>query len=137
MTPWIVAHQASLSIEFSRQEYWSGLPFATPGDLPDPGIKRTSPVSPSQEGGWQMDSFTTEPPGWPGGRCVQTDLGVRRRGMCVYERYLPAEIRGHVTEASETGDYILEPERSSVLQHGEKGMLVKYEVREQAEASGL
>ena len=84
-----------------------------------------------------MDSFTTEPPGWPGGRCVQTDLGVRRTGMCVYERYLPAEIRGHVTEASETGDYILEPERSSVLQHGEKGMLVKYEVREQAEASGL
>ena len=63
-----------------------------------------SPVSLSQEGGWQMDSFTTEPPGWLGGRRVQTDLGMRRRGMCVYERYLPAEIRGHVTEASETGE---------------------------------
>lgn len=45
--------------------------------------------------------------------------------MCVYERYLPAEIRGHVPEASETGEYILEPERSGMFQHGEKGMLVK------------
>jgi hypothetical protein len=52
-------------------------------------------------------------------------LGMRRRGMCVYERYLPAEIRGHVPEASETGEYILEPERSGMFQHGEKGMLVK------------
>ena len=38
-TPWTVAHQAPLSMEFSRQEYWSGLPFSSPGDLPDPGIK--------------------------------------------------------------------------------------------------
>ena len=37
--PWTVAHQAPLSMEFSRQEYWSGLPFPSPGDLPDPGIK--------------------------------------------------------------------------------------------------
>ena len=37
--PWTVAHQASLSMEFSRQEYWSGLPFPSPGDLPDPGIE--------------------------------------------------------------------------------------------------
>ena len=57
--------------------------------------------------------------------------------MCVYERYLPAEITDHVTEASETGEYILEPGGSSMLQHREKGMLVKYEVREQAEISGL
>ena len=41
-TPWTVAHQAALSMEFSRQEYWSGLPFPTPGDLPDPEIKPTS-----------------------------------------------------------------------------------------------
>ena len=41
-TPWTVAHQAPLSMEFSRQEYWSGLWFPTPGDLPDPGIKPTS-----------------------------------------------------------------------------------------------
>ena len=38
-TPWTIAHQAPLSIGFSRQEYWSGLPFPTPGYLPDPGIK--------------------------------------------------------------------------------------------------
>ena len=47
MTPWTVAHQASLSMEFSRQEYWSGLPFPPPGDLPDPGIKPMSPASPA------------------------------------------------------------------------------------------
>ena len=44
MTPWTVARQAPLSIEFSRKEYWSGLPFASPGDLPDPGIKTGSPT---------------------------------------------------------------------------------------------
>ena len=41
-TPWTVAHQAPLSVGFSRQEYWSGLPCPPPGDLPDPGIKSTS-----------------------------------------------------------------------------------------------
>ena len=43
-TPWTVAHQPPLSMEFSRQEYWSGLPFPPPGDLPNPGIKPTSPA---------------------------------------------------------------------------------------------
>ena len=47
MTPWTVAHQAPLSTEFSRQEYWSGLPFPPPEDLPDPGIKPLSPASPA------------------------------------------------------------------------------------------
>ena len=41
---WTVAHQAPLSMEFSRQEYWNGLPFPSPGDLPDPGIKPRSPT---------------------------------------------------------------------------------------------
>ena len=41
-TPWTIARQALLSMEFSRQEYWSGLPFISPGDLPNPGIKPTS-----------------------------------------------------------------------------------------------
>ena len=54
-TPWTVAGQAPLSMGFSRQEYWSGLPFPSPGDLPDPGI---DPVSPVLAGGF----FTTEPP---------------------------------------------------------------------------
>ena len=42
--PWTVARQAPLSMEFSRPEYWNGLPFASPGDLPHPGIKHRSPV---------------------------------------------------------------------------------------------
>ena len=42
--PWVVARQALLSMGFSRQEYWSGLPFPTPGDLPDPGMKPKSTV---------------------------------------------------------------------------------------------
>ena len=53
LTPWTVAHQSPLSMEFSRQEYWSGLPFPTLGDLPDPGMKPTSPVSPAL----QVDSL--------------------------------------------------------------------------------
>ena len=57
--PWTVGHQAPLSIEFSRQEYWSGVLFPTPGDLPDTGIKLVSPVSPTLAGGF----FTTEPYG--------------------------------------------------------------------------
>ena len=44
MTPWTVARQAPLSMGFSRQEYWSGLPFPPPGDLPDPGIELPSPA---------------------------------------------------------------------------------------------
>jgi len=61
VTPWTVAHQAPLSMEFSRQEYWSGLPFPPQGDLPDPGIEAVLPVSPALAGGF----FTTEPPGKP------------------------------------------------------------------------
>ena len=44
VTPWTVACQAPLSMGFSRQEYWSGLPFPSPGDLPDPGIEPESPA---------------------------------------------------------------------------------------------
>ena len=43
-TPWTVAHQAPPSMGFSRQEYWNGLPFPSPEDLPDPGIKLVSPA---------------------------------------------------------------------------------------------
>ena len=49
-TPWTVAHEAPLSMGFSRQEYWSGLPFPPPGDLPDPRIELVSPASPEVEG---------------------------------------------------------------------------------------
>ena len=44
VTPWTIARQAPLSMGFPRQEYWSGLPFASPGNLPDPGIEPTSPA---------------------------------------------------------------------------------------------
>ena len=49
-TPWTLACQAALSMEFSRQEYWSGLPCPPPGDLPDPEVEPTSPVSPALVG---------------------------------------------------------------------------------------
>ena len=57
LTPYTVACKSPLSMGFSRQEYWSGLPFPPPGDLPTPGIKSTSPVSPAL----QVDSLPTEP----------------------------------------------------------------------------
>jgi len=50
VTPWTIAPQALLSMEFSRQEYWSGLSFPPPGDLHDPGIELTSSVSPALTG---------------------------------------------------------------------------------------
>ena len=64
-TWWTVARQAPLSMGFSRQEYWSGLPFPSSGDLPDPGIKPRSPAL-------QADSLLTEPPGHS------------QEGICVY-----------------------------------------------------
>ena len=50
VTPWTVVHQSPLSMEFSRQEYWSGLPFPTLGDLPDAGMKPISLASPALAG---------------------------------------------------------------------------------------
>ena len=60
--PCTVAHQAPLSMEFSRQEYWSRLPFPTPGDLPDPGIKPLSPAFPALAGRFFTTSATWEVP---------------------------------------------------------------------------
>ena len=60
-TPWTVACQTPLSVVFSRQEYWRGLLFPPPGNLPNPGIKPVSPAAPALAGGF----FTTEPPGKP------------------------------------------------------------------------
>ena len=56
LQPWTVAYQVPPSMGFSRQEYWSGLPFPSPGDLPDPGIEPGSPTL-------QADSLPSEPPG--------------------------------------------------------------------------
>ena len=66
-TPWTVAYQAPQSMEFSRQEYWSGLPFPSPGDLPDSG---TEPGSPAL---WS-DTSPSEPPGKPLKRFINSAL---------------------------------------------------------------
>ena len=58
VTLWAVAYLASLSMGFSRQEYWSRLPFPSPGELPDPGIEPRSPAL-------EADALTSEPPGKP------------------------------------------------------------------------
>ena len=59
-TLWTVSHPAPLSMEFSMQEYWSGLPCPPPDDLPDPGIKPTSLMSPALAGGFFTASTTWE-----------------------------------------------------------------------------
>ena len=61
MTPRTVARQAPLSVGFSRQEYWCGLPFPPPGHHPDPGIKTMCPEAPA----WQVDPLPAEPLGKP------------------------------------------------------------------------
>ena len=58
VTPWTVTYQATLTMGFSRQKYWSGLPFPSPGDLLDPGIKPRSPAL-------QADTLPSKPPGKP------------------------------------------------------------------------
>ena len=58
VTPWTVAHQVPLSMEFYRQEHWSGLPFPSPEDIPNPGMKPWSPAL-------ETDSLLSEPPGMP------------------------------------------------------------------------
>ena len=67
-TLWIVAHQAPLSMGFSRQEYWSGFPFPSPGDLPEPGIEPMSLTSPALAGGFFTSSAAWEAclTDWPG-----------------------------------------------------------------------
>ena len=67
VTLWSIAHQAPLSMGFSRQEYWSGLPFSSPGDLPNPGIEPSSPAL-------QAGSLTSELPGKPTSRLENTNI---------------------------------------------------------------
>ena len=91
VTPWTVARQAPLSVGFSRQEYWSGLLFPSPGDLAKPGIEPESPVSPAL-----VDVFfTTEPPGKPqnitlkmGNFCIMRNF----RGAHLYFLYIETGI---------------------------------------------
>ena len=79
-TPWTVARQAPLSIRFPRQEYWSGLSFLSPGDLPNSGIKPTSPALTS-------GFFTAEPPGSPSQLNIHTYFFFRFFSFVVITKY--------------------------------------------------
>ena len=74
-TPWTVAHQAPPSMGFSRKEYWSGVPFPSPGDLPDSGIKPRSPAL-------QADALTSEPP--------ECELGIQIYSLVCTSPVVPA-----------------------------------------------
>ena len=74
VTPWTVAHQAPLSMGFSKQEYWSGLPFPSPGDLPHPGIEPRSPTL-------HTDSLPSEAPGNP--LSVVNELCIKSLQLCL------------------------------------------------------
>ena len=84
-TPWAASCQASLSMEFSRQEYWSGFPFPSPGDLPDPG---TEPGFPA----WQADSFPSKP---PGKHPNQNILTLERK---IVWKYLASQILNYISQ---------------------------------------
>ena len=87
-TPWTVAHRAPLFIEFSRQGYWSGLPFPSPGDLPNPVIEPRSPTL-------QADALPSEPPGKL--FLLQGNLpnpGIKPRSPTLQADSLPAEPQG-------------------------------------------
>ena len=92
-TLWIVACQSPLSMGFSRQEYWSGLPLSPTGDLPDPGIKPSSPASPTL----QADSLLLKPPGKPMVPCLGENknwvLGLATRFI------LPVQVRCTILDA--------------------------------------
>ena len=101
----MVAHQAPLSMEFSRQEYWSGLPFPTPGDLRNPGIEPMSLASPALAGGF----FTTEP---PGEAHTYIHTYINTHGMCVnvYIDCTNIEIKpGHNRGVTSSGHFSLWP----------------------------
>jgi len=76
VTPWTAAHQAPLSMEFSRQKYWSGLPHPSPGDLTDPGIEPGSPAL-------QANYLLSEPPGKP----LDPELDQKIPGYTIIHRF--------------------------------------------------
>ena len=79
VAPWTVAHQATLSMEFSRQEYWSGLPYPSPRDLPDPGVEPGSPTL-------QADFLQSEPPGKQHPVCCTINIELFPSSLCYTAR---------------------------------------------------
>ena len=94
VTLWIVAHQAPLSMGFSRREYWSGLPFPPPGDLPHPGTEARSLMSPASASGFFTTSATWEAPSLLGDiPCIQITSFVFLPGNvlpCICSAFFPA-----------------------------------------------
>ena len=88
-TPWTVAYEAPQSMEFSRQEYWGGLPFPSPGDLPNPGIEPGSPAL-------QADALPYEPPGKP-------PLLL----LIIYPRSLLTDLRAKIHEVKQWSQIII------------------------------
>ena len=97
-TSWTVAHQVPLSMGFLRQEYWIRLPFPSPGDLPHPGIKAMSSVSPALVGGF----FSTEPPGKPKELEHQLNLSLKGRKLFhVVFTWTPTLLHGQIASVRE------------------------------------
>ena len=118
MTPWTVARQAPLSVGFSRQEYWSGLPFPSPGDLPDPGIEPLSPALAaklSHQGSPKYSIINSESPEWK--TAVHTTstpfqelLGILLQGLTCEWKY--AFLKKHICKEHKMVHF---PETSSML----------------------
>ena len=91
VTLWTVAHRAPLSLEFSRQEYWSGLPCPPPGTLPHPGIEPVSYTSPSLAGRFFTTSITRE-----ARLAVQYSINYMRFSTLLYKIYLVLDDFSHL-----------------------------------------
>ena len=87
VTLWTVAHQAPLSMGFSRQEYWSGLSHPPPGDLPDPGIKPVSLMSPALAGRFFTTGATWEAPNCP--RLKSKNKKIKRKAVTSSQHLTP------------------------------------------------
>ena len=106
-TLWTVAHKAPLSVGFSRQEYWSGQPFPSPGDLPHPGIEPRSPAL-------QEDSLLTKPPGKPPIIRRRTQTGKRTGDYtkaALDSQMLPSPEPGAATDHTATLQCNQDPQR--------------------------
>ena len=116
-TPWTIAHQAPLSMGFPRQEYWSELPFLSPGYLPDLGIK---PEFPSLTGGF----FTTEPsrkPSWGSQACIQSD----KSGV----ETMTHNSLGHASKVALLGFLCSQPGEYSLAHHQSRIIISISEIR--------
>ena len=104
LIPRIIAHRAPLSMEFSRQKYWSGLPCPSPWYLPDPGVKSTSLASPSLAGRFFTTGATWKAPGGSDSKESACNAGEWARslgqgdplekGMATYSSFLPGKFHG-------------------------------------------